>query len=188
MSNTLIDPLVHISIGTHVNSENQLQSIVVHERPFIGNLQLDSDPDNPDLLIAVGEMLGVKQPLSSCRLTCLGQLAILWLDHDRWLVLRAPGQSTHLAKLLEKTFGNDIQLNNEQETLTAHLNEAAINYLLNSDNTHEYRMDCSEYRFESLQALKSRSIQVHIVEPTDNYEILVRKSFANILWEWLNIS
>jgi sarcosine oxidase gamma subunit len=183
-----INPLVHLTIGTHVNQENRLQSIVVHERSFIGDLQLDSDPDDPALLIAVGEMMGVKQPLSACRITCLGHMVILWLDHTRWLILRSPGEQNSLSHLLTLSWGNDIQLSYHEGKLTARLNNAALTYLLNSANTQELSTNSTLYREKSMDCLQHNAIQIFSVEAADNYEILVRKSCADTLLKWLNIS
>lgn len=183
-----INPLVHLTIGTHVNQENRLESIVIHERSFIGELQLDSDPDDPALLIAVGEMLGVKQPLSACRISCLGQLAILWLDHHRWLILRSPGEQTSISQLLAQIWGKDITLFDNDGKLNARLNDAALNYLLNSNNTQEFRDNSSHYREQSLNFLQQHPIQILSVETSGDYEILIRKSCADILLKWLNIS
>lgn len=183
------NPLVHITIGTHVNQENRLQSIVVHERSFIGNLQLDSDPDDPALLIAVGEMLGVKQPLSACRISCLGQLSILWLDHNRWLILRSPGEQSSISQLLIQIWGKDITLvTDDKGQLTAHLNIAALNYLLSSENTQDFHQNSKAYRETSLHFLQKNPIRILSLETTDNYEILVRKRCADTLLEWLNIN
>ncbi|SFG06297.1 sarcosine oxidase subunit gamma family protein [Neptunomonas qingdaonensis] len=183
-----INPLVHITIGTHVNQENRLQSIVVHERSFIGNLQLDSDPDDLALLIAVGEMLGVKQPLSACRISCLGPLAILWLDHSRWLVLRSPGEQATLSELLIQTWGNDLTLTENEGQLSARLNTAALSYLLNSGNTQDFHLNSDLYRAQSLECLQHNPIQILSVETPDNYEVLVRKSCADTLLNWLNVN
>lgn len=183
-----INPLVHITIGTHVNQKNRLQSIVVHERSFIGDLQLDSDPDDPALLIAVGEMLGVKQPFSACRITCLGPLAILWLDHNRWLILRLPGEQASISELLMQTWGNDAVISDNDGQLSVRLNSTALSYLLNSDNTREFRGDGNLYREQSLNFLQDNPIQILSVESTDNYEILLRKSCADMLLKWLKVS
>ncbi|BBB30608.1 sarcosine oxidase subunit gamma family protein [Neptunomonas japonica] len=185
---TPMNPLVHITIGTHVNQENLLQSIVVHERSFIGELQLDSDPDNTALLIAVGDMLGVKQPLSACRISCLGKLIILWLDHNRWLILRSPDEHTSLEQLLVQMWGQDITLGEHDKKLTARLSEAALIHLLNSSNTQEFRTDSTDYRQASLEHLQQGEIQIQSVESADNYEILVRKSCADALLKCLNVS
>ncbi len=182
------NPLVHITIGTHVNQENRLQSIVVHERSFIGDLQLDSDPDDLALLIAVGEMLGVKQPLSACRISCLGSLAILWLDHNRWLVLRSPGEQATLSELLVQIWGKDLTLLENEGQLSARLNTAALSYLLNSGNTQDFRQNSDLYRAQSRDCLQHNPIQILSVETADDYEILVRKSCADTLLKWLNVN
>lgn len=183
-----VNPLVHITIGTQVNQKNSLQSIIVQEQAFIGGLQLDSDPDDPALLIAVGEMLGVKQPLSACRISCLGPLAILWLDHDRWLILRAPGEQAALPELLTRVWGNDLTLIENEGQLSARLNTAALNYLLNSNNTQDLRQHSDLYREQSHNCLQNNPIQILSVEAADNYEILVRKSYADTLLKWLKIN
>lgn len=180
------DALVHIAIGTHIDQDNRVQGIRVHERPFIGDLQLDADPDNPALLIAVGEMLGVKQPLSACRLTCLGSLAIVWLSDQHWLVLRLPGEQGSLTTLLQRTFGDDLHLDCNQTgtTLLAHLNPAAINYLLSSENTRIFRKQPEA----QITTTDTQAIRIESIESNDAFELLVRKGYANQLWDWLSVS
>lgn len=180
------DTIVHLAIGTHVDKQNRMQSILVKERPFIGELELDTNPDDPALLIAVGEMLGVKQPLSATRITCLGSMAILWLNNKRWLVLRAPGSRENLSDVLSQHFGSDIRLEESHEGIKATLSCVAINYLLSSYNT----IECNER--SSSQSFAVESDYSVFIESLENpqsgseHEVLVRKKCAEALWDWLN--
>lgn len=178
---TAIDPLVHLAIDMHVDQQNRVQSVLVHERPFLGDLQLDSDPDDPALLIAIGEMMGLRQPLSASRISFLNHFAILWLDTAHWLIIQAPGELNALPQLLKQTFGADMTLSETAEGLTVQLNQAALDYLEHSANTRSFQHENNMQRLLKAQ----QPIQVMCAGQQSNYEVLVRKGCAQALWQWL---
>ncbi|RVU32198.1 hypothetical protein [Neptunomonas marina] len=175
-SNTA-DPIVHLAIGSRVDQNNRVQHIAVNEHPFIGDLQLDSEPDNHALLIAVGEMMGVKRPLSARRITCLGRLAILWLDNGRWLALRAPGVQASLSELFSEIFGDNIEVSEIGEDISVTLNGLAQSHLLEAEHTITFGQFSSELSL-------NQPILVHPIE-SEEYNVLVRRACADYLSRWL---
>lgn len=178
--------LVHINLAIQTDDTDEVSSIMMRERPFIGELNLDIDPDNLSLLIAVGEVMGVAQPLTVSRISCIGKLAILWLDLNRWLVLPPTGSHLSVEQALRDTFGQDIQFQTEGETIQAKLTEAAVRYLLESDNTHESHRQADRRRADSQSRLQNEGVT--IMSPCDQreYDILVRDLCAERLWQWLS--
>lgn len=178
--------LVHINLAIQTDDTDEVSSIMMRERPFIGELNLDIDPDNLSLLIAVGEVMGVAQPLTVSRISCIGKLAILWLDLNRWLVLPPTGSHLSVEQALRDTFGQDIQFQTEGETIQAKLTEAAVRYLLESDNTHEVHRQADRRRADSQSSLQNEGVT--IMSPCDQreYDILVRDLCAERLWQWLS--
>ena len=172
--------LVHLNLHAAVNDNSHINSIIVRERPFIGDLALDTEPDDKQLLIAVGEVMGVAQPLTVNRISCMGRLAILWINGNRWLVLPPAGAHESVSQALGETFGHDLLLSeDEQGLLKADLSLAAITYLLSSANTQ---------KFSNLQVTEqdiAKGITILSLKETQDYDILVRKSCAETLWNWL---
>lgn len=170
--------LVHLNIQAAIDNDSRINSIIVRERPFIGDLALDTEPDQ-DLLIAVGEVMGVAQPLTVNRISCMGRLAILWINENRWLVLPPTGAHESVFNALRETFGEDLKLETSEEGSKAFLNKAAIHYLLSSSNTQQF--SCLPVTDVEL----SEGINIMSLQDTKDYDILVRKSCAESLWQWL---
>ncbi len=171
--------LVHLNLQAAIDSDSRISSIIVRERPFIGDLALDAEPDK-DLLIAVGEVMDVAQPLTVNRISCMGRLAILWIDENRWLVLPPAGAHESVLQALRETFGEDLQIEkNAQQQNIAKLNSPAIHYLLSSANTQQFS------DLPVTEAELQKGIQVMSLQDTQGYDVLVRKSCAESLWQWL---
>ncbi|WP_286237829.1 hypothetical protein [Neptuniibacter halophilus] len=172
-------PLVHLNLQAAIDQQSRISSIMVRERPFLGDLALDTEPDNQALLIALGEVMSVARPLTVNRISCLGRLAILWVSDTEWLVLPQAGTHESVAQALQECFGQDISLLAETSgPLKLSLEPAALAYLLNSRNTypnHFVRYDDSE----------PREISIMPLQDAEDYDILIRKSGAEGLWQWL---
>lgn len=179
MTNSLGGTLVHLNVQAAVDTDSRISSIIVRERPFIGDLALDAEPDK-ELLIAVGEVMGVAQPLTVNRISCMGRLAILWVNANRWLVLPPAGAHESVTQALRETFGEDLLLVQEEDgQLNAKLTSAAIHYLLSSSNTQQFS------DLPVTEAELSQGISIMSLHHTQDYDILVRKSCAESLWQWL---
>jgi hypothetical protein len=183
---SITNRLVHIHLALQVDNQNEITSVMVRERPFIGELNLDIDPDNLSLLIAVGEVMGVAQPLTVSRISCIGRLAILWLDLNRWLVLPQSGSKLSVRQALYDTFGQDIRIDTDNERMHAELTEAALRYLLESENTQEGRQQGDSQRSETLRRLRNDGITILAPADQQEYDILVRDRCAERLWQWLS--
>lgn len=172
--------LVHLNVHAAVDQNRRINSIIVRERPFIGDLGLDTDPDDKQLLIALGEVMGVAQPLTVNRISCMGRLAILWVNENSWLVLPPAGAHESVYQALHETFGSDLILKeSESGNLCAQLTPAAIHYLLSSANTRRFsELDVSE-------DMLTKGVNILTLQEAEDYDILVRKSCAESLWEWL---
>ncbi|MCV6588671.1 MAG: sarcosine oxidase subunit gamma family protein [Marinobacterium sp.] len=196
-------PLVHLSLGAQVNSDNQVNHLQIEEQPFIGDLQLDADPDNHALLIAVGDMMGVQQPLTASRISCLSTLAIIWLDQvplqnrrgelikrnkpdqPRWLVLPRPGLTLQPAEALAQAFGQDLTLAQHADTIHLQLTDAAVRYLLDSQNTREEQA-AQLRREQAAQQLQDQGATLLPLTAFNRYDLLIRRSCADQLWQWLD--
>lgn len=179
-------PLVHLSLSAQLNSDNQVTQLQIEEQPFIGDLQLNTDPDNLSLLIAVGDMMGVQQPLTASRISCFGSLAIIWLDQQRWLALPAPGLTMQPVQALQLTFGQDMQVEQQAESTHIRLNEAAVRYLLTSHNTREEHQSATERRQQAAEQLVNQGVELLPLTAFNQYDLLVRRSCADQLWQWLD--
>lgn len=182
------DPIVHISLKMLAGQTQIPQYVSLAEQPFISELKLNAEPNDPALLIAVGEMLGVEQPLSVFRISYLGQLAILWLDHNRWLILSTCDQPISISAYLSEYFADGISLQEESYPLTAKLTTSAITTILDSSISHEFCALESNSRETSATRLINEPVHIHVLSNNDSYELLVRRGCAIALDTWLRIN
>jgi len=183
---TINNRLVHINLSLQVDNAGDVGAIMMRERPFVGELNLDIDPDNLSFLIAVGDVTGAAQPLAVSRISCIGRLAILWLDVNRWLVLPPTGSHLSVRQALTDTFGQDIRFNTEGEQMHAELTEAAMRYLLESENTQDGHNEAANRRMASHQRLLDEGVMIQSPSDQQEYDILVRDLCAEHLWQWMS--
>lgn len=74
------------------------------ELPFLAQIDLRLDPGGP-AAEAAGLALGAPLPLEPCTSVRTGDLAVLWLGPDQWLVVGPPGAQEDLEARLRKAAG-----------------------------------------------------------------------------------
>lgn len=182
------DPIVHISLKMLAGQTQLPQYVSLAEQPFISELKLNAEPNDPALLIAVGEMLGVEQPLSVFRISFLGELAVLWLDHNRWLILSTCDQPFSISTYLAQYFAGGISLQEEHYPLTATLSPSAITTILDSSISHEFCAHESNNLETSATRLANEPVYIHVLSNNESYDLLVRRGCAIALDTWLRIN
>src|SRR5438874_1049818 len=78
--------------------------IGARELPFLTQLNLRLDADGP-VAVEVGKVLGGPLPTVPCTASRFGELEVLWLGPDEWLVLAPAGDATTLAGALREAVG-----------------------------------------------------------------------------------
>ena len=76
----------------------------VAEVPFLTQLDLRIEPGGP-AAVAVGDALGGQLPTEPCTASRIGDVDVLWLGPDEWLVLAEPGRQRELEDLLRTAIG-----------------------------------------------------------------------------------
>ena len=85
-------------------------SVRITETPFLTQLNLRVDPGGPSVA-AVGKALGGELPAEPCTASRsgvprIGDVEVLWLGPDEWLVLAEPGRQRELQDLLRTAIGD----------------------------------------------------------------------------------
>ena len=78
--------------------------IGVRELPFLTQLNLRLDADAP-VALEVGKVLGGPLPTVPCTASRFGEVEVLWLGPDEWLVLAPAGGEKSLAAALREAIG-----------------------------------------------------------------------------------
>ena len=81
-------------------------AVRLRELPFLTQLNLRLDPAGP-AAEAVGEALGAPLPTRSNTAVRAGDVTVLWLGPDEWLVVAPPGAPEELEKSLRLALGTE---------------------------------------------------------------------------------
>lgn len=179
------NPLLHLNLSVATTAAGGIDTLAMQESPFVSNLNLEIDPDNLSFLIAVGDVTGAAQPLAVSRISCIGQLAILWLDLNHWLVLPPAGSGLSERQALEMTLGQDIRFTEQGHQLHADLAPAAARYLLESNNTADIHCEADQRLKDSLQRLVQDGVSIQLLSDQRDYDILLRQACVERLTSWL---
>ncbi len=161
--------------------------VMLGERPFLGHLNLRGDAADAQFVSAVSEVLGVAPPLEPNIVAEQGEHALLWLGPDEWLVLTPPdaqgGVLERLRGALADRFGAVTDVSGGQTVIT--LSGKRAREVLAKGCT----LDLHPRAFGPGRCAQSRIAKsAALIRQTDEspaFEIVVRRSFADYLWQWL---
>ncbi len=96
----------HSPLEGHAAALAQLP-IGARELPFLTQIGLRADPDSP-AAAAIGKALGGTLPTVPCTSARLGEVDVLWLGPDEWLLLTDPGRAGEMMAKLRDVAGADF--------------------------------------------------------------------------------
>ena len=99
-----IGPLDHLGLAARAG-ESAGAGVWLGERRFLAMLNLRGDPANAEFMASVETALGVALPVKDNTAASAGDVKILWLGPDEWLVLGPPGNEAGLEKNLAEAVG-----------------------------------------------------------------------------------
>ena len=157
----------------------------VRELPLLVQLDLRLDPAGP-AAAAVAEVLGVTVPQDACTAVTAGEVSVLWLGPDEWLVV-APAERTDLLDSLDAAVaGQGAVVDVSAQRTTISLSGPKARDLLAhgcSTDLHP-RVATQGTCIQTLLALAGVVLVVRDDTATD-FWVLVRSSFARYLADWI---
>jgi sarcosine oxidase subunit gamma len=161
--------------------------LTLAELPVPGQINLRGRPSDTAFLAAAGSVLDCRLPVSPNTVQTSGDLTVLWLGPDEWLVLTPPGaEPAIIARLREALHGihgavTDVSGNLARLRLAG---SAARDVLAKGCS-----LDLHPRGFQPgqcAQTLIARSgVILHQIDGRPSYDLLPRRSFAEYLWMWL---
>lgn len=157
------------------------------EQAFLGHINLRGDARDPQLAAAVQSALGMALPVTP-NTTAAGRAAtIYWLGPDEWLVVTAGERERDVAKALRDalgaTFSSVTEVGGGQTVVV--LRGAAVRDLL----AKECPLDFDPRFFPVGTCAQSRLAKAPVLlrplDGGDAFEIVIRRSFADYFWLWL---
>lgn len=168
-------PLVYLNLASN-NGKVQIQ-----EDPLVSELNLLHCADDPRLLKVLGIISGSNRPLVPRQLTRLGQLLVVWLNDNEWIVLPAPQFGHDLEQALYSTFADEIALELIPDgTFQLLLSEGARQQIIDSES-QTILASGNQTTFTP-----GYSICVRPWAKLSNYDLLLSQQDLQLLQRWLN--
>ncbi|GGO87280.1 hypothetical protein GCM10011348_40100 [Marinobacterium nitratireducens] len=166
------NPLVHLELRRRLTDSGM--RLELSEQPLVSELALEVDADEA-LLIALGELLMIDQPLRVQAIAHCADLTLLWLDNRHWLLLPTPGDERAAAERLSARLLPDA-VREDGEKLQ--LSDAWLSELPDSFQLWQSTAG-------ALPVGSSASHPVIVPGGDEHYQLLVRRAGAELLQRWL---
>ncbi|GAA1225114.1 sarcosine oxidase subunit gamma [Kitasatospora nipponensis] len=179
-------PLGHLSDVFAARSTGAERGVRLREVPFLAQLDVQLDPDGPAAR-RIAAALGAPLPTAPNTVTLSGDLRVLWLGPQEWLVVGPDGSGPATADLLREALrdepGSVVDVSANRTTLE--LSGPAARPVLEKGCA----LDLHPRAFgpgRCAQTLLSKvTVILHQVDAGPTYRLLVRGSFAQYLADWL---
>jgi sarcosine oxidase, subunit gamma len=153
-----------------------------------GMVDLRGDPGNGPFTAAVESVLGLPLPRQPRTSSAAGDLSVLWLSVDQWLVQCPRKLSGDLARDLNRALG-------ATPSLVVDMSDARTVLRLEGEGVRELIMKgapvdltAPEFAEGTVRRLRFGELaaMVHMVrEAPDMVDLFVFRSYATFAWEWL---
>ena len=163
-------------------------SVSITEIVDRGMIDLRGDPNAASFAAAVNSVLGVSLPRVPRSSVASGELSVLWLSLDQWLVQCPRSEVSKLARRLKVVLAGT-------PSLAVDMSDARAIIRLQGDGVRELVMKgspvdlmASNFRQGSVRRLRFGEVaaMVHLVgEDPDVLDLYVFRSYAVFAWEWL---
>ena len=160
-------------------------AITMAEVPFRTQINLRLDPESP-IADAVGKELGLALPTEAGTSARSGDVTVLWLGPDEWLVVAPPGAAEQLTGQLRSAIGTEhasvVDVSAQRTTLL--LGGSRVRDVL----AHGCSLDLHPSRFPAgacAQTMLAHAPVILLALPAGEFWVLVRASFAAYLADWL---
>ena len=152
----------------------------------IGTINLRGDASSPEFLDAVAKVAGVALPVAPNTVES-GEHDIYWLGPNEWMLVGEHAATSRVVAALSQ----EMQ---RQHVAVSDLSGGQIIYRLSGDGTRQLlSKGCSLDLHPSVfgagacaqTGLAKASVIIRPLSGESGFDVLVRRSFADYLWQWL---
>lgn len=180
-------PLVRFGLAARATPASGSAGVIACERPFLGHLNLRGDPDDARFVAAVREVAGVAPPVAPNTVREAQGNVLCWLGPDEWLLV-TPGElkvpiDGQLRKALTGVRAAVTDVSGGQ-TIVLLRGDAARDVLAKGCplDLHPRVFDVGRC---AQSHLAKAPVLIRQLDREPAFEIVVRRSFADYLWLWL---
>jgi sarcosine oxidase subunit gamma len=178
-------PLHHAGLPELMGKGRAGAGIRLREKKLRGHLTLRGDADDPAFANGVHQALGLQLPVA-LTLVAQGETSLQWMGPDEWLLVVPQGEEFAAEQRLRDALaGLHIQVVNVSggQTLLE----------LSGDNVRELLMKSTPYDVHPSNFPVGKAVATHFAKSqlvirhtAENvWELVVRRSFADYIWLWL---
>lgn len=159
----------------------------IEERPHIGKVALRGNPENAAFLAAVKKVLGVDVPVTPNTMAEAGIYQIAWVSADQWVVYTADGAQKPLIEKLQTALAGihaaivDVS---DYYTVIRIGGDRARDVLAKGCPLDLHPRVFGQGQCAGTLFLKS-TIRIHCIDNAPVFDIQIRWSFADYLWQSL---
>jgi len=178
-------PLHHAGLAELVGKGKSGAVITLREKKLRGHLTLRGDAHDPAFAKGVQDVLGMDLPVA-LTLVANGETSLQWMGPDEWLLIVPEGEEFATEqRLREALAGQHIQIVNVSggQTLVELSGEKVRELLMKSTPYDVHPSNFPVGKAVGTHFAKSQLIIRHTAE--DVWELVVRRSFADYIWLWL---
>lgn len=177
-------PLYHANLDA-LASQDQQGEVVLREKAFMGHLVLRGNAGNELFARTVEKVLGVALPAQACQSAESSKALVQWLSPDEWLIITEGGQEGPLQQALREQLSGHYAITDVSggQTVIALSGPKAEMVIRKSCpyDVHPSRFPtgkCVGTVFAKSSVLLRRT-------GADSFELVIRRSFADYVWMWL---
>lgn len=178
-------PLHHAEFDKLASMPPDRQGVVLKEVKLMGHLTLRCNPEDTELVKSVSSVLGFALPLKPLSSAAKGDYAARWISPDEWLIT-IPGLAAFDVETAfrEQVKGHYSLVNGSGGSTILELSgEHAVDVLKKSTPIDLHLAEFPVGKVVSTVFAKSGAIIRRLDE--DKFELVVRRSFADYLWLWI---
>jgi sarcosine oxidase, subunit gamma len=178
-------PLHHAELESLAKQGPQTGGVHLREKKLLGHLTLRCNPENAGQLAAVERVLGTGLPLKPLTSVEQGDYSIRWISPDEWLILVPGLQAFDIeSKFRDEMAGHYSLVNSSGGSTVLELcGENVVDVLKKCTPVDLHIKQFPVGKVVSTVFAKSTAV----IRRSDEmcFELVIRRSFADYIWLWL---
>jgi sarcosine oxidase, subunit gamma len=180
-------PLVRFDLEARAASNPAQARIVCAERPFLGHINLRGDAGDPRFIASVASVIGTVVPISPNTASRGHDHVVYWLGPNEWLIVTTDAREAAIARDLRQALANCFaavtEVSGGQTVISLRGN--SVRDMLAKGCPLDLHARVFGVDRCAQSHLAKAPILIRQVDAAPSFEIIVRRSFADYLWLWL---
>ncbi|WPP00305.1 sarcosine oxidase subunit gamma family protein [Pseudomonas sp. HR96] len=178
-------PLHHADLASLIGKGRQNAGVILRDRKLLGHLTIRGHASDPAFASAVSQATGLELP-EALTLVSNGDTSLQWLGPDEWLLIVPGGEEFAAEQRLREAFG-------DQHVAVVNVSGGQSILELSGPKVREVLMKSTSYDVhpanfpvgKAVGTVFAKSQLVIRRTGEETWELLVRRSFSDYWWLWL---